>query len=182
MAASPALKIVRHSKPPGDVKNGPRIAGGAPSAAKPTIAANGPLPFTMTDAEIGRELRLSAKSIRRMHDAAKLPRPVMVGARSLRWVRQTIVEWLAAGCPDRATFEANREGGGPGFDAATLTHGCGIVALSSVCLDGHRETMTTKQRHRLRLTNRRQANRNSSGPMIQNTLTNLKPKTKQPTR
>jgi predicted DNA-binding transcriptional regulator AlpA len=110
MASSPALKIVRHSKPPGAPKNEPR-AGGGQSTAKPPVAADGPLPFTMTDAEIGRELRLSAKSIRRMHDAAKLPRPVMVGVQSLRWVRQTIVEWLGAGCPDRKTFEANRKGG-----------------------------------------------------------------------
>lgn len=112
MAGSPALKIVRHAKPSGDVKNGPRLASRGQSSDKPNVVADGPPPFTMTDADIGRELRLSAKSIRRMDDAAKLPRPVMVGARSLRWVRQTIVEWLAAGCPDRATFEANRKGGG----------------------------------------------------------------------
>ena len=43
--------------------------------------------------------------------AGKIPAPVTVGARSLRWIRQTIVEWLAAGCPDRSTFEANRKGG-----------------------------------------------------------------------
>ena len=113
MAGSPALKIVRHAKPSGDVKNGPRLAGGGQSAAKPTVAANGPPPSTMTDAEIGHDLRVSPKTIRRMNDDCKLPQPVMVGARSLRWVRQTIVEWLAAGCPDRATFEANRKGGGP---------------------------------------------------------------------
>jgi predicted DNA-binding transcriptional regulator AlpA len=111
MAGSPALKIVRHAKPSGDVKNGPRLAGGGQSAAKPTVAANEPPPFTMTDVEIARELRLSAKTIGRMNADGKLPQPVTVGARSLRWVRQTIVEWLAAGCPDRATFEANQKGG-----------------------------------------------------------------------
>ena len=110
MPGSPALKIVRHSKRPDAAKNGPR-AGGGQSTAKPPVAADGPLPYTMTSPEIGRELRTSAKTISRMHDAGKLPRPVMVGARSLRWVRQTIVEWLAAGCPDRETFEANRKGG-----------------------------------------------------------------------
>ena len=113
MSGSPALKIVRHSKPSGDGTNRPRLAGGGLSNAKPTVAANEPPPFTMTDAEIARELRLSAKTIGRMNDDLKLPQPVVVGARSLRWVRQTIVEWLAAGCPDRATFEANRKGGGP---------------------------------------------------------------------
>lgn len=110
MPGNPALKIVRHSKPPAATKHGPR-AGGEQSTGKPPVAADGPLPFTMTGAEIGHELRLSAKTIRRMDADGKLPRPVMVGARSLRWVRQTIVEWLAAGCPDRETFEANRKGG-----------------------------------------------------------------------
>jgi predicted DNA-binding transcriptional regulator AlpA len=110
MVGSPALKIVRHSKLPDVTKNGPRVGGGQ-STAKPDAGADGPLPFTMTDAEIGRELRVSGKTIRRMDVDGKLPRPVMVGARSLRWVRQTIVEWLAAGCPDRETFEANRKGG-----------------------------------------------------------------------
>ena len=57
----------------------------------------------MTDAEIAWDLRLSPKTIRRMNDAAKIPAPVTVGARSLRWVRQKIVDWLAAGCPDRET-------------------------------------------------------------------------------
>jgi predicted DNA-binding transcriptional regulator AlpA len=64
----------------------------------------------MTDSDIARELRLSPKTIRRMNDAAKIPAPVTVGARSLRWIRQTIVEWLAVGCPDRATFEAIPKG------------------------------------------------------------------------
>ena len=110
MPGSPALKIVRNSKPPDAAKNGPRADGGQ-STAKPPVAADGPLPFTMTGPEIGHELRVSWKTIRRMDADGKLPRPVMVGARSLRWVRQTIVEWLAAGCPDRDTFEANRKGG-----------------------------------------------------------------------
>ena len=113
MSASPALKIVRHSKPSGDAVNRPRLAGGGQSIAKPVMAANEPPPFTMTDAEIARELQVSAKTIDRMNEGGKLPQPVVVGARSLRWVRQTIVEWLAAGCPDRATFEANRKGAGP---------------------------------------------------------------------
>lgn len=111
MVGSPALKIVRHSKPSGDVTNKPRQAVGGQSNATPAVDVNEPPPYTMTDAEIARELRLSAKTIRRMHVDGKLPQPVTVGTRSLRWVRQTIVEWLAAGCPNRATFEAIRKGG-----------------------------------------------------------------------
>jgi len=63
MSASPALKIVRHSKTPGVVVGGARVAGVQPTRTPP-VADDGPLPFTMTDAEIAHELRLSAKSIR----------------------------------------------------------------------------------------------------------------------
>jgi hypothetical protein len=54
---------------------------------------------------------VSAKAIRRMHAAGKLPNPVLIGSRSLRWLRATLVEWLALGCPDRHTFEAVRRNG-----------------------------------------------------------------------
>lgn len=110
MAGSPALKIVRHRKR--DDKNGePVVARKKSGRDLAVVSSDGPLPFTMIVAEIARELRVSAKSIRRMHEAGKLPRPVLVGTRSLRWVRQTIVEWLAAGCPDREMFEAKRKVG-----------------------------------------------------------------------
>ena len=109
MAGSPALKIVRQSKPATPpVRRVER--GGIPPNGTPSV---GPLPFTMTDAEIARDLRVSPKTIRRMDEAGKIPAPVTVGARSLRWVRQTIVDWLAAGCPDRETFEALGKGGNP---------------------------------------------------------------------
>lgn len=112
MASSPALKIVRHRKP--DHGNGgPVVARKLPGRDRAVVAVDGPLPFTMTDAEIARDLRVSAKTIRRMDEAGKIPAPVTVGARSLRWVRQTIVDWLAAGCPDRQTFEALGKGGNP---------------------------------------------------------------------
>ena len=105
MAGSPALRIVRQSKP---ATPPPRRVerGGIPPNGTPSV---GPLPSTMTDAEIAWDLRVSPKTIHRMDEAGKSPAPVTVGARSLRWVRQKIVDWLAAGCPDRATFEATRK-------------------------------------------------------------------------
>lgn len=58
----------------------------------------------LTKADLARELRTSSKTIDRMDNAGKLPRPVRVG-RAKRWGRQTIVAWIAAGCPDRHDFE-----------------------------------------------------------------------------
>lgn len=68
MSGSPALKIVRHPKLTGDVPNGPPLAGGYQSNAKPTVAANEPPMFTMTAVELARELRLLAKLMRRRND------------------------------------------------------------------------------------------------------------------
>ena len=75
MAGSPALKIVRQSKPATPpVRRVER--GGIPPNGTPSV---GPLPFTMTDAEIARDLRVSPKTIRRMDEAGKIPAPVTLG-------------------------------------------------------------------------------------------------------
>ncbi len=111
MSGSPALKILRDVKPPGDPKKIPRCQLGGYSTVKPRDTGDGSRPCTMTDREVAIELRVSAKTIRRMHTAGKLPRPLLIGSRSLRWLRQTLVEWLALGCPDRETFEGQRKGG-----------------------------------------------------------------------
>ena len=108
MVGSPALKIVRQSKPATPPRR--RVERGIPPNGTPSV---GPLPSTMTDAEIAWDLRVSPKTIHRMDEAGKIPAPVTVGARSLRWVRQKIVDWLAAGCPDRETFEALGKKGNP---------------------------------------------------------------------
>jgi predicted DNA-binding transcriptional regulator AlpA len=56
-------------------------------------------------ADLARELRISVKTIARMDQAGKLPRPIRVGSRAKRWARATIVEWIAAGAPCRREWE-----------------------------------------------------------------------------
>ncbi len=43
-------------------------------------------------------LRCSPRTVYRLADAGRLPRPVKLGA-LVRWRRAEIDEWLAAGCP-----------------------------------------------------------------------------------
>lgn len=64
-------------------------------------------PLLLDKEDLGRELRVSGKTVDRLDAAGKLPRPVRIGpsGRAKRWPRQTIVAWIAAGCPDRATWE-----------------------------------------------------------------------------
>lgn len=59
----------------------------------------------LTKADLARELRVSAKTIDRIDQAGKLPRPLRVGSRAKRWPRDVIVAWIAAGAPCRRDWE-----------------------------------------------------------------------------
>jgi predicted DNA-binding transcriptional regulator AlpA len=67
-------------------------------------------PPLLTAAEVGELLRIDERSVRRAQHAGQLPRPVRVTARSIRWRRDELVAWIAAGSPDRQTWEAMRDG------------------------------------------------------------------------
>lgn len=61
-------------------------------------------PLTYTAKELARELRTSVKTIRRLDQSGRLPRGIKIG-HGRRWPRQTIVRWIAAGCPRRTEWE-----------------------------------------------------------------------------
>jgi excisionase family DNA binding protein len=77
--------------------------------AAPIATNPGPEPLPpamlMTVDELARELRTSAKTIRRMDSAGRLPRAVKIG-RAKRWPRETIIRWIASGAPPRKQWEA----------------------------------------------------------------------------
>jgi predicted DNA-binding transcriptional regulator AlpA len=52
-------------------------------------------------------LDVSLRQVWRLNSAGKLPRPIRLGG-SVRWGRQEIMDWFAAGCPDRQTWTAMR--------------------------------------------------------------------------
>ena len=43
-------------------------------------------------------LGVSSRQVYRLADGGKMPRPLKIGG-SVRWDRQTIESWIAAGCP-----------------------------------------------------------------------------------
>jgi excisionase family DNA binding protein len=47
---------------------------------------------------VAQMLNCSARHVYRLADAAKMPAPVRIGA-LVRWPRQAIADWIAAGCP-----------------------------------------------------------------------------------
>lgn len=44
----------------------------------------------------------------RLHAAGKVPLPVYLGTKAPRWRVEELRDWLAAGCPDRLTWERNK--------------------------------------------------------------------------
>ncbi|MHC4461854.1 MAG: helix-turn-helix transcriptional regulator [Planctomycetota bacterium] len=60
-------------------------------------------------AQCAKMCGISRRSWFRLNASARVPACVRVGA-SPRWVRKTLEQWIAMGCPDRRTFEAMKEG------------------------------------------------------------------------
>lgn len=57
---------------------------------------------------LGRLLALSKRQIFRLNSCGKIPAPIRIGG-SVRWSAAEISAWLAAGAPDRKTFEAMKQ-------------------------------------------------------------------------
>ena len=66
-----------------------------------------PLPPVLltTNGDLARELRRSHKTIARLYNSGGLPRPIRLGHATLR-PPQSIVAWVAAGCPSRKAWES----------------------------------------------------------------------------
>ncbi|MBX7165916.1 MAG: hypothetical protein K1X74_06165 [Pirellulales bacterium] len=56
--------------------------------------------------ELATILKVSKRTLWRLLSGAKLPQPLHIG-RSPRWRLTEINAWIAAGCPDRATWQFN---------------------------------------------------------------------------
>jgi predicted DNA-binding transcriptional regulator AlpA len=55
----------------------------------------------LSAADLARELGFSVRTIRRLNLEGRLPRPVHVGVRAVRWRRAEVAAWIRAGCPTR---------------------------------------------------------------------------------
>lgn len=75
------------------------------SPADPPAAPDAPL---VADARrLAALLNLGLRTIRSLDAAGRLPAPIRIGGRVL-WRIDDVRAWLAAGAPDRATWEARR--------------------------------------------------------------------------
>ncbi len=65
----------------------------------------------LTAKALGQLLSLSKRQIFRLNSCGKIPAPIRIGG-SVRWdLERDIKPWLAAGAPDRKTWEAMKQAG-----------------------------------------------------------------------
>jgi predicted DNA-binding transcriptional regulator AlpA len=64
----------------------------------------------LTARAVGEILSLSKRQVFRLNSSGKIPQPVRIGG-SIRWIESQINEWIAAGAPDRKTFETMQQAG-----------------------------------------------------------------------
>jgi predicted DNA-binding transcriptional regulator AlpA len=75
------------------------MAGSALSAKpEPATAGGGPL---LAAREAAGLLTVGLTTFWKMHSAGRLPAPVRLTARTVRWRREELGKWIAAGCPKR---------------------------------------------------------------------------------
>ena len=56
-------------------------------------------PDTLIDIEtVAEMLAVSVRTVRRMSDAGRMPRPLNLGNRLVRWRQGEIASWIAGGC------------------------------------------------------------------------------------
>ncbi|QDU72616.1 helix-turn-helix transcriptional regulator [Mucisphaera calidilacus] len=65
---------------------------------RPRNAGPGVLPAMLTINQVARLLNCSTRTVYRLNDAGRMPRPVRLGA-LVRWNRGEIEQWIADGCP-----------------------------------------------------------------------------------
>ena len=63
-------------------------------------AGSGDQPAMLTVHDVARMLNCSARTIYRLCDSGRMPRPVKLNA-LVRWPRETVEQWIANGCPDQ---------------------------------------------------------------------------------
>lgn len=57
---------------------------------------------------LGQRLSLSKRQVFRLNSSGKIPAPLRIGG-AVRWRADECADWLAAGAPDRRTWEQIRQ-------------------------------------------------------------------------
>jgi len=66
--------------------------------------------LALTAKDAAALLGISRAQLWKLHSSGKIPMPVRLGTKAPRWRVDELREWLAAGCPDRQTWQRIRRG------------------------------------------------------------------------
>jgi predicted DNA-binding transcriptional regulator AlpA len=72
----------------------------------------GPPAELLSANDVAAVLRVGLSTLERMKAGARLPRPLELSSGCHRWRRAEILDWIGAGCPPRAEWEARRRAAG----------------------------------------------------------------------
>ena len=56
--------------------------------------------FMLTVQDVATLLNCSSRTVYRLADSGRMPRPIKLGA-LVRWPKVVVEQWVAAGCPDQ---------------------------------------------------------------------------------
>lgn len=72
------------------------------------VASTVPTPLLLRAAEAARLCNVSSRTWRAWDATGQIPQPVRIG-RAVFWRPDELRAWVAAGCPDRATWKPRRK-------------------------------------------------------------------------
>jgi len=81
------------------------VADPLPATAPARRKRRRPPPLVVDAKRLAKLLTCGVRTVRTLDAAGKLPAPLRLGGRVV-WRRVEIKAWVAAGCPDRAAWEA----------------------------------------------------------------------------
>ncbi len=73
------------------------------------VVDDGVEPLMITASDLAQMLQISERQIWRMRDTGRLPSPIELGPKNLRWSRGEILEWIEAACPTRRNWESRKQ-------------------------------------------------------------------------
>lgn len=76
----------------------------SPSLLTPEVQ---PEPLLITAEEFAELMQVSVRSVWRLRSAGEIPEPVRIGG-TIRWRREEVLQWIAAGCPPRPSRNNDR--------------------------------------------------------------------------
>ncbi len=83
-----------------------RILGRGERRDEPREEKNSPDPWLLTVSDLAALLQISEREVWRKRASGKLPEPVQLSAKHIRWDREEVRAWIAAGCPTLKFWKA----------------------------------------------------------------------------